>query len=1184
MQIAGKGSSAIDQRLVGDPVDVVTGANTDIISDFHLRGPLPLIWRRYYTSARNQVPGPLGWGHTHDFVRSLTHDLDGLHYTDPFGVETPFPALGVGLTAMRGGLVLHHSSANRYQVVQAGQPVQNFDFPRGSETAPLHHLQLGQDQIEFRYDPDGRLTEIIDSLRRSIGIESDQDGKIRGLFLGDESSRGRRRALMVYQYDVSGNLILGRDLYNAELSFAWDRDHRMTRRTDRRGYSFHFQYDDAGRCIHSSGDDGLLEVTLDYQPEAKVTRVRRGDGGTWIYAYNDQQTVTRITDPYGYATTFVLDELGRPIQEADPNGNISTLHYDWREGHDYRIDANGNLLPLRSDDANPADPLAYTLPKLPAEWDFGGLVDVGTAQPAPANDLLPPFPPAAVNAVLDDASSGRDSGSSQSSKHDANGNLIEHQDRDGSTYRYVYRSWNALTDSIDPLGNTTSFELTGQGLMAKVTDPGGTITEYSYDLKERLIEVRELGRVVESYRRDPAGNVIEKTDASGRAILTWKVGRGNLDKVRILRSGETHFFEHNENGRIILASSPAGVATFVYDEEGNLHADQRDGKGVVHEFQDNRLASTTYFGKFRIVYQARPNRERVVEDPMGGRHRFQPGAAGVIAKVLANGSRELCRFDAAGFCAGKALARHAHDPDPWIRRFQYSAAGDLVAVLDNRRGATRYRHDAAHRLAEEIMPGNGSPRLFEHDPAGNLLRQPGLADVEIGEGNRISRANGDTFTYNHRLNLVERRGPSGVTRYQYDDLDMLVSCDIRGAAWTATYDGLGRRCQKIWQGETTTYYWDDFRLAAEVRHDGFCRIYIYADEIALAPFAFIEYEGLDAEPGSGTRYYVFTSQVGTPIRVDDEAGRTVWSARIDPYGHALVGPLSTIELNLRFPGHYFDQETGLHFNRFRYYSPELGRYLQSDPAGLSGGINAYAYRTSPLTEVDINGLARNGATAPKTKDGPFPKVGCHATVKAGLDPHDVKPVLEAKAKKLMKDIKAEQRKNARREKKGEPPVTHVKAPDGTLLQIHASVGPCVSLAYDKKTGKVYYGQNTRERPDPMHPILEDNADKAAEWNKKNFPNVKPPGMYPMKGVPGDHSEVNAVNKGMIEREGDPNADKPHPSDYTVYNVNTNGQGQQQGAGKPCCPNCQKVLGGPNGGPDANGDWQHDPGATDVSQG
>ena len=249
------------------------------------------------------------------------------------------------------------------------------------------------------------------------------------------------------------------------------------------------------------------------------------------------------------------------------------------------------------------------------------------------------------------------------------------------------------------------------------------------------------------------------------------------------------------------------------------------------------------------------------------------------------------------------------------------------------------------------------------------------------------------------------------TRYTYDDVDMLVRCDLKGEPWTASYDGLNRRVQKTWRGETTTYYWDDWRLAAEVRHNGSVRLYIYADHKALAPFLFIEYENLDAAPESGKRYYVFTNQVAAPIRVDDDAGRTVWSAQLGPYGAAQVDPASTIDMPLRFPGHYFDPETGLHYNRNRYYSPELGRYLQTDPAGLAGGINSYGYRTSPLTTVDIDGLGQAVAFDP-TKGHVAHTVSC-PVLEAKIDPNkDVHDQLKAKADALQAQIDAARKHEA----------------------------------------------------------------------------------------------------------------------------------------------------------------------------
>src|SRR5262249_14504245 len=196
----------------------------------------------------------------------------------------------------------------------------------------------------------------------------------------------------------AAHLLRPPQLYKTPLPFAYDSANRMTRRTDRRGYSFHFRYDEVGRCIHSRGDDGLLEVFLEYRPDAKTTFVRRGDGGRWVYAYDDNGTITRITDPYGNATKFILDDLGRPVQEVDPNGNATQLHYNQLGQHDCRIDPNGHVLPSKEADPEPGDPLAYQLPETPLEWEFGHLLDAATIQPPDANDpLLAQFPAALVN-------------------------------------------------------------------------------------------------------------------------------------------------------------------------------------------------------------------------------------------------------------------------------------------------------------------------------------------------------------------------------------------------------------------------------------------------------------------------------------------------------------------------------------------------------------------------------------------------------------------------------------------------------------------------------------------------------------------------------------------------------------------------------------------------------------------
>jgi RHS repeat-associated protein len=134
------------------------------------------------------------------------------------------------------------------------------------------------------------------------------------------------------------------------------------------------------------------------------------------------------------------------------------------------------------------------------------------------------------------------------------------------------------------------------------------------------------------------------------------------------------------------------------------------------------------------------------------------------------------------------------------------------------------------------------------------------------------------------------------------------------------------------------------------------------------PFLYVDYVNLDAEPGSGVVKYLFTNHLGVPERVEDESARTIWQGEVFPYGAIRVEVGSREEINLRFPGHYYDVETGLHYNRFRYYDPVLGCYLQCDPLGIAGGYNLYAYLANPLTGVDILGLTCKGKDQQENSD------------------------------------------------------------------------------------------------------------------------------------------------------------------------------------------------------------------------
>ena len=101
--------------------------------------------------------------------------------------------------------------------------------------------------------------------------------------------------------------------------------------------------------------------------------------------------------------------------------------------------------------------------------------------------------------------------------------------------------------------------------------------------------------------------------------------------------------------------------------------------------------------------------------------------------------------------------------------------------------------------------------------------------------------------------------------------------------------------------------------------------------------------------------YFHLDHLGTPIEMTDRAGKTVWEATYQAWGEVEMVS-GSLKQPFRFQGQYFDEESGLHYNRFRYYDPNSGRFVSQDPIGLLGGFNLYEYAPNPISWIDIFGL------------------------------------------------------------------------------------------------------------------------------------------------------------------------------------------------------------------------------------
>ncbi|WP_175404182.1 RHS repeat-associated core domain-containing protein, partial [Pseudomonas sp. 31 E 5] len=243
-----------------------------------------------------------------------------------------------------------------------------------------------------------------------------------------------------------------------------------------------------------------------------------------------------------------------------------------------------------------------------------------------------------------------------------------------------------------------------------------------------------------------------------------------------------------------------------------------------------------------------------------------------------------------------------------------------------------------------------------HTPAGNLLMhdRPG---PDIVAGNRLMIQGDRHYDYDAFGNLIrERRGKGHqlVTEYRYDCQHRLIGItQPNGQTASYRYDPFGRRISKTVDGITTEFFWQGEKLIAE-HHADRHRSYLYEPD-SFRPLALLEGFG----PKETKPYHYQLDHLGTPQELTAPDGEIVWSAHYRAYGQISRLDVKKVDNPLRFQGQYFDSESGLHYNRHRYYSPDIGRYLTPDPVKLAGGINAYQYVPNPTGWIDPLGLNAN---------------------------------------------------------------------------------------------------------------------------------------------------------------------------------------------------------------------------------
>lgn len=962
----------------GEPVDVWTGANVDDFDDFPLPGVPALSWKRYYDSRHAQLDGPIGRGFSHHFQRELRRTSEGFQYISEEREIVDLPQLDDETRSCSAdGLELSLIGPGLYRLGESGREDMEFLMPHGSHVAALVAVCLQGERVELVYDENHLLARLNCPEGQSVLLSYDSFGHLRQLHARDH--QGNSKLMARYDIDEAGHLLRFIDALTNSASYGYDESSRMSVKTDQNGYSFHYRYTGDGRCVHTYGDDGLYDIKLDYFPEALLTKVTWADDAVFYYIFDLTGTLTEIIDPAGGSQTFELDDDGRVVSETDVAGNVIEYLYDHTGGLSGRLFPTGHILkPLHVQPHQP-DPLAYELPATAVEWEWGKkLTPEDKPSVTNSDPVLAAFPVSVdliaeklCNPVEEIDALGRVTKSSDATgatfeaSYDASGNVVSYSDADGSRHQRQISSWNLVTRESDATRFDKLYAYNLREELTRFTDGAGTLSCFSYDGNDRLTEVFRGGVLKECYAYDAAGSLISKTDAHGDTLYEVKPGPFQLPAEYTLSDGSKVLLQYNERGWPVAGSCSAATIEIDYDVDNLVCRDFRDGKGIEHKTQSGGDRITTLLDQFVIQYLPDDTGGYLVVDPTGEKHQFRTSRSGLYARKFANGSAELAQHDAHGRCVGKWASLSGDPARTWIRRYEFSPGGQLNKVQDSLAGETTYAYDAAHRLVAETRP-ESDVRHYVYDGANNLTRMADL-DLQLGTANQLLSAGGIQFEYNHRQHIARRNDPTeSPIEYEYDDRDMLVAVRQADWEWTAEYDALRRRVAKQWDGNRVEYFWDDDRIAAELLNGKQLRIYIYPNIHAWVPFMFVDYDDIQARPDDARRYYIFANQIGVPVRVEDDDGAVVWSGDTEPYSAVEVSSESSISLALRFPGHYHDAEIGLFYNRFRYYDPSIGRYLQSDPLGIAGGDNVYAYPSSPLSKVDLQG---QHADSPKSVKG-----------------------------------------------------------------------------------------------------------------------------------------------------------------------------------------------------------------------
>ena len=795
-----------------------------------------------------------------------------------------------------------------------------------------------------------------------------------------------------YYYDPDGNILREEAPDGSTTTYEWDEFHHLLARHSPAGRVEKFEYNAA---------------------HGQLSRYTAADGAEWQYRYDERGLLSNITDPAGQTWTQQCDERGLPVSLVSPQGEETRLAYTAQGLLSGIFRQDERRLGIEYDHHNRPETLTDVMGREHHTEYSGHDLPVKMRGPGGQSVRLQWQQHHKLSGI-ERAGTGAEGFS-----YDRHGNLLAWTDGNGVVWTMEYGPFDLPVARTDGEGHRWQYRYDKDTLqLTEVINPQGESYLYVLDNCGRVTEERDWGGVVWRYRYDADGLCTARVNGLEETILYSRDAAGRLAEV-ITPEGKTQY-AYDKSGRLTGIFSPDGTSQRTgYDERGRVNVTTQGRRAIEYHYPDEHtvircilppederdrhpgesLLKTTYrynaAGELTEVILPGDETLTFSRDE-AGREVFRHSNRGFACEQGWNAASQLVT-QRAGFFPEETT---------WggllpslVREYRYDSAGNVSAVTSRedygRETRREYRLDRNGQVTAVTASGTGlgygeGDESYGYDSCGYLKAQSAgrhriseETDQYAG-GHRLKQAGNTQYDYDAAGRMVSRtKHRDGyrpeTERFRWDSRDQLTGyCSAQGEQWEYRHDASGRRTEKRCDRKKIrfTYLWDGDSIA-EIREYRDDKLYSVR-HLVFNGFELISQQfsrERQAHPSVAPQWVTRTNHAvsdltGRPLMLFNSEGKTVWRpGQTSLWGLALSLPADTgypdprgeldpeADPGLLYAGQWQDAESGLCYNRFRYYEPETGMYLVSDPLGLLGGEQTYRYVPNPCGWVDPLGLA-----------------------------------------------------------------------------------------------------------------------------------------------------------------------------------------------------------------------------------